>query len=190
MPRTVLPYAVADITALARSLRGQLVEKDATPSHLSLLNMLARAAGFRNFQHLRAETAPCPLPSAQPVKAVLAAPERPALDERGLNRLSRYFDAAGRLTRWPSKFGHRLPCLWALWADLPPRQVFDEAGISAWLGTRHLFGDPALLRRELCGQGLMARTRDGREYRRLERRPSPEGLALIRRLRRDIREVG
>lgn len=185
MSRTVLPFAVADITALARSLRGQLLEKDALPSHLSLLNMLARAAGFRNFQHFRAEMAPSAVPPAAPAPAAStpAAPERAVPDERAVNRLVRYFDASGCLVRWPSKYGHRLPCLWALWADLPPRQIFDEAGISAWLNTRHLFGDPALLRRELCDQGLMVRTRDGREYHRLEREPSPEGLALIRRLR-------
>jgi Uncharacterized protein conserved in bacteria (DUF2087) len=46
----------------------------------------------------------------------------------------------------------------------------------------HLFGDYALLRRELCDRGLVSRTADGREYRRVERPPSPEGLALIRHL--------
>jgi len=179
MSRTLLPFAVADIAALARSLRGQLLEKDATPSHLSLLHMLARAAGFRNFQHFRSEILPAVM---QPDVPAPVAPVSPALDERGLNRLARYFDAAGRLTRWPSKYGHRMPCLWVLWAALPPKQVFDEAGISQWLNARHLFGDSALLRRELCDQGLVARTRDGREYHRLEQKPSPEGLALIRRL--------
>jgi hypothetical protein len=182
MSRTVLPFAVADITALARSLRGQLLEKKETPGHLALLNMLARAAGFRNFQHFRAEIVPTASRAAPLAVASAPEPARPGLDERALNRLTRYFDASGRLTRWPSKHSHRLPCLWALWAAMPPRQVFDEYGITHWLAERHLFGDPALLRRELCDQGLVVRTRDGREYRRLEQHPTPEGLALIQRL--------
>ena len=177
MSRNVLPLAVADVSAFAKAVRGQLALCDQTPSHLSLLNMLARAAGFRNFQHLRASVVPAQAPAPAPRE-----PDPAPVDPRALSRLVRYFDAAGRLTRWPSKYSHRLPCLWALWAALPAGRVFDEQGITGWLTGRHLFGDPALLRRELCDQGLMTRTRDGREYRRLEQRPSPEGLALIRAL--------
>ena len=177
MSRTVLPFAVADITALAKSLRGQLAQYVEAPGHLALLNMLARSAGYRNFQHFRAATIPA---------AVMPAPPAPvaAIDERTLAKWARYFDEAGRLIRWPSKHSHQLPCLWALWAALPARLVFDEYGITAWLAERNLFGDPTLLRRELCDQGLVVRTRDGRAYRRVERQPSPEGLALIQRLGR------
>jgi hypothetical protein len=39
-----------------------------------------------------------------------------------------------------------------------------------------------LLRRELCDHDLLTRTADGRQYRRVERPPSPEALALIRHL--------
>jgi hypothetical protein len=145
--------------------------------------MLARAAGYRNFQHFRAETVPNSVQAeAATMEAAPAESEAPVLDARGLNRLARYFDPSGRLVRWPSKYSHRLPCLWAIWAAVPSRRVFTEYDITRWLETRHLFGDPALLRRELCDQGLMVRTRDGREYRRVEQQPSPEGLVLIRHL--------
>ena len=185
MSRTVLPFSVADITALAKSLRGQLAQTETVPGHLSLLNMLVRAAGYRNFQHFRAEA----LVRLAPEPPVAVEPEPPVaavMDARTLAKLSRYFDASGRLLRWPSKSSHHLPCLWTLWAQVPPKQVFDEYAITQWLAERSLFGDPVLLRRELCDQGLMTRTRDGREYRRVERQPSPEGLALMHR----IREVG
>ena len=57
----------------------------------------------------------------------------------------------------------------------------DERGISAWLNTLHEFGDAALLRRTLVTMGLVTRTQDGREYRRVERKPPPElGLLLTR----------
>jgi hypothetical protein len=41
------------------------------------------------------------------------------------------------------------------------------------LKQHHLFGDPASLRRELHGDGLIFRTDDCREYRRIERKPVP-----------------
>jgi len=44
---------------------------------------------------------------------------------------------------------------------------------------RHGGGDHAILRRSLCDGGLVSRTRDGRVYRRVERRPPPEAAALI-----------
>ena len=56
MPRTLLPFAVADISALARSLRDQLSARTGPPGHVEMLNMLARAAGYRNFQQFRTQT--------------------------------------------------------------------------------------------------------------------------------------
>ena len=55
MSRTPLPFAVEDLTALARGLERQLAEHDGRPGHVEMLNMLARAGGFRNFQHFRAQ---------------------------------------------------------------------------------------------------------------------------------------
>jgi hypothetical protein len=55
MSRTPLPLHAEDISAFARSLGGQLKSCEAAPGHLQLMNMLARSAGYRNFQHLRAE---------------------------------------------------------------------------------------------------------------------------------------
>ena len=57
-----------------------------------------------------------------------------------------------------------------------------EEELNRLLRAAHLFGDHALLRRELCDRGLVARTKDGREYRRVERQPSPEARELIRHL--------
>ena len=58
----------------------------------------------------------------------------------------------------------------------------NEAEINGALNAEHLFGDHALLRRELVDLGMMARTADGREYRRLEQAPPAEAVALIRHL--------
>lgn len=177
MSRTTLPFHADDMSALARSLKGELTRCDHTPGHVELLNMLARSTGYRNFQHFRADlTARDRLDAAPPV------PPAPAVDHVQLERLLRLFTADGRLTRWPSKFSHRLPCLWVLWSRIPPRRVFGEKEINRLLDVQHQFGDHALLRRELCDHGLMTRTIDGREYRRVEQEPPPQALALVRRL--------
>jgi len=163
------------MSALARSLRDQWMALDETPGHVEVLNMLARAAGFRNLQHFRAQAvarerlnAPPPTPvEAEPVNLVR------------VQRVMRVFDSRGRMTRWPPKHSERVLCLWGLWATLPSKQVLTERAVNDHLNARHLFGDHALLRRELCDHGLMTRTRDGREYRRVERRPPADALALI-----------
>lgn len=177
MSKTLLPFHAGDISAVARSLRGQLVNCDHPPGHVELLNMLARSTGYRNFQHFRAQfAARARLDGPEP------APQPAPVDYVQIQRLTRFFDATGRLIRWPSKFSHRAPCLWVVWSKLPPRRVFTEREINRQLQAVHLFGDHALLRRELCDSGLAARTTDGSEYRRVERQPPPEALALIRHL--------
>jgi hypothetical protein len=69
-----------------------------------------------------------------------------------------------------------------LWSRLPARQTLSEHQLNQMLQANHLFADPALLRRELFDHGLVSRTPDCREYRRIEKRPSEEVLALIRHL--------
>jgi len=175
MSRNLQPFTAGDISAFARSLRQQLAGVQYPPGHLQLLNMLARAAGHRNYQSYRAQLA------AQ--RRLDTAPPPPApVDYVQLQRLARHFDDAGRLSRWPSKFSFQEPCLWVVWSQLPAREPFTEDQLNQHLRDRHTFGDHALLRRELCDHGLVARTPDGREYRRIERQPGPDALALIRHL--------
>lgn len=173
MTRTALPFATKDVSALARFLQRELAAHDGPPGHVQLLNMLARAGGYRNFQHFRADLAAADRLDAPP------APAEPA-DHRRVERVARYFDGEGRLTAWPAKTADQRLALWALWAKIPAEAVMTERQISAWLQDRHRFGDPALLRRELVQTGLMTRTLDCREYRRVEQKPTGEALALIR----------
>ena len=51
MSRLSLPFHAQDISALAKSLKGQIAATDRDPGHVELLNMLARSSGYRNFQH-------------------------------------------------------------------------------------------------------------------------------------------
>jgi hypothetical protein len=178
MSRTLLPFHSDDISALARSLKGQLANCESQPSRLELLNMLVRANGYRNFQHYRAQLAAQDRLESRP-----PALEPEPVDLVPVRRLLGMFDPEGKLARWPSKRSQQELCLWVIWSKLPARQVLTEKEINLLLNDNHLFGDHALLRRWLCDYGMMNRTRDGREYRRVEKRPPAGALELIRHLR-------
>ncbi|MFH6781827.1 MULTISPECIES: DUF2087 domain-containing protein [Methylobacterium] len=184
MPRDPIPFATHDVSALAKSLRAQWAARtrpasqgpSRVPSHVEMLNMLARAAGHRNFQHFRALGDPRPPEDrSAPAQA----------DPEIVQRAARYFDAQGRLRSWPARRSIQDLCLWGPWSKIPAQRSFDERQISTLLTALHLFGDPAIIRRTMCHVGLMTRGIDGRDYRRIERAPSPEGAALIRQLRRN-----
>lgn len=179
--RPMIAFSTDDISALAKSLRAQLSARATLPGHVEMLNMLARASGHRNFQHLRSQAEhrgtvvpATPLATSKDVMATVI-------------RAAGYFDEQGRLKSWPARTSLQNLCLWVPWSRIPRGDRFDERGISALLGTLHLFGDHAILRRTMCELGMMTRTADGRDYRRVERAPSPEGAALIRRLREPAR---
>ncbi len=177
MPRELIPFSTDDVSALAKSLRAQLTSRATPPSHVEMLNMLARATGHRNFQHWRAGAS-----ARGPLEP--KAPDAPSpADHATVLRAARYFDGEGRLRSWPARTSLQNLCLWVVWSKIPPGQLFSEREISARLGSLHLFGDHAILRRTMCELGLLTRTVDGRDYRRIEQRPTPGGAALIRHLR-------
>ncbi len=139
------------------------------------MNMLARAGGYRNYQHLR--------DSAAAGLRLDAEPPPPA-DLKLVERALRHFDAEGRLARWPVRTAQQRLAAFVLWSRLPAGVVMNEASVNDILRLWHGFGDHALLRRTLVATGLVTRTQDGRAYRRVECRPDPEAAALIRQLHR------
>jgi len=167
MSRTLVPLAISDVSAFAKSLRSQFEALARQPSHVELLNMLARAAGRRNFQQLRAEADS--LPAAAPV-----------VDHDKVEKVLRHFDADGRMLRWPGRTSHQQLCLWAIWARIPAGQRMGEAEMNGFIKSAHTFGDHAILRRSMVDAGLLVRTPDGRIYRRIEQLPPPEAIALMR----------
>lgn len=176
MSKTLLPFAVKDVSGLARSIARELASGEERPGHVQILNILARAAGFRNFQHFRAAR-------AAEARLDAAPPLGEPVDHVRVERVARLFDAEGRLTRWPPKANQRRLCLWVLWSRFPVHAALDEIAVNAHLNRRHSFGDPALMRRELVDGGFVRRTVDGREYRRIECRPEPDALALFAALK-------
>ncbi|AUH35496.1 DUF2087 domain-containing protein [Paracoccus tegillarcae] len=162
MSRDLNALYIADLSAFARTLRDDLTGQGANPpGHQVMLGLIARAAGFRNYQQLRADASP------------------PALS-KAVARALRYFDDQGRLTSWPAQTRLQALCLWRFWAGLLPGRDYREAEISDALKDWHLFGDHVLLRRSLIDHRLMTRATDGSWYRRVEQAPPPEALAMIR----------
>ncbi|MGP6088831.1 DUF2087 domain-containing protein [Antarctobacter jejuensis] len=165
MSKNPLSLTIADLSGFAKSLRAGLEQP---PSHLEMLGLIARAAGFRNYQHLRARLAETP---AEPV------------DDRAVTRAARFFDAEGLFTDWPGKTGVQHLCLWVIWAQIPAGPRWSEREISQRIDDLCRFRDAAQIRRAMIGQGLLTGACDGSDYARVERRPPAEARALIARVR-------
>jgi len=175
MPREAIPFVVPDLSAFTRSLGRALAERDQAkpPGHVELLNLIARAAGHRNVQALRASTPAPPAP--------LVAEERPAplpLSDNARKAL-KLFDSLGRLVRWPSKFSVQRLAMWLLWTRFESRRVYSEKEVNAVLVAVNTFGDHVTLRRELINHRLLARKSDCSEYRKLPARPDEETRAML-----------
>jgi hypothetical protein len=188
--RELVPLVAADISSFCKTLRQQLAEADVAPvpSHLALLNMLARSAGYRNYQALRA--APLTAPVASTAEgtvqkaiafAVIAMPRDESLS-RTAKRAVTHFDTAGRLMRWPTQFSVQQQALWALWVRLPAKRDMSEADVNRYLTRYNTFGDFATLRRELVNAKFLWRTIDGRTYRKEARQPNTESAAFLKTL--------
>jgi hypothetical protein len=180
MPRTTVPLHADDISSFAKALGRQLSDAHerhpGPPGHVELLNMLARAAGHRNFQSLRVQQPPTASTTpAQPAPAAV-------LSEAAIKAL-RHYDDWGRLTRWPIKFSVQRLMLWGLWMRFDSRRKYSEREVNELLNAWHLFGDHCTLRRELVNMRLLERKSDGSEYRKVPARPDAETMALLRALR-------
>lgn len=173
MSRIIHAYEAPDLSALARTIKRELDARAEKPGHVEILNILSRAAGYRNYQHLKA---------ARAAESRMAEPvvEAPVVDFQRVEVAARCFDAAGVLVRWPAKTSLQQLCLWRLWSEFPAGQEMNERQVNDLLKRRHAFGDHALVRREMVNQRLLSRSTDCRVYRRVERQPPPDALALIR----------
>lgn len=162
MTRDVISLTINDLSQFAKTLRSEIATP---PSHLEMLGMVARAAGYRNYQHLRAAHTPSPKP-----------------DSKRVGRAARHFDDMGRLLQWPAKNAIQNLCLWPIWATLPPRTEMTERQISARIDGVCVLRDAAQIRRGMVEFGMVTRSLDGSAYKRVEQAPPPEALALIDRL--------
>jgi hypothetical protein len=175
MSKDIVPFVAADVSAFARALGRSLKERSepAPPGHVELLNLIARAAGHRNFQALRA--------SAHIPPAPLAAEDRPLplpLSDAARKALLQ-FDSRGRLIRWPNKLSVQRLAMWVLWTLFDARRIYSEREVNTILKAAHVYGDHVTLRRELVNHKLLARESDCSRYWKLAQRPDDEVRALL-----------
>jgi hypothetical protein len=200
MPSPALPLAVPDVSAFARSLGRSLHERHRDrldpPSHVELLNLIARAAGHRNFQALRAAPPPMLEPPApddgyadalDPPDGGDGAPAAP-LSENARKALG-HFDRHGRLMRWPVKFSVQKLAMWVLWTRFEAKRPYTEREVNAILREANGFGDHVTLRRELINHQLLTRKSDCSEYRKLPARPDEETRLLLTAARARFRSA-
>jgi hypothetical protein len=183
--RELTPLFAADLSAVAKHLRTALAQRldsgAGLPGHVEMLNLLARAAGHRNVQALKAASARAAADTTA-APARWHGPKHPALTAAA-DRVLRLFDAQGRLQRWPAKRAEQVLALWCLWMPFDGKRRYSEREVNEILNAHHAFGDHCLLRRELVEAELLARTPGGHEYRKCAARPSEEAAALLRAVR-------
>lgn len=163
MSRDIVSVQIADLSQFVKSLRAAL---PGSPGHLAMLGLVAKAAGYRNYQHLLAQNSP-----------------RPPVDQRRLERALRHFDVAGLFAKWPGKTGLQHLCVWAIWAQLPARLAMTEPQISARIDALCSFRDAAHIRRTLVELDLFRRNIDGSVYERREQNVPVDAAALLAALK-------
>ena len=173
MTRTPLPLYIEDISEFAAQLRKSWPQPP--PGQSETLSLIAKAARYRNHQHLRAD-------------ATIHAPLDKPAEKRVLDAL-RCFDASATMIRWPQKTSVQRLCVAWFWSRLPTRREMSEREVNAALQQGETFGDHVLLRRSLIDHRLVTRAQDGSDYRRVERRPDAEELRLIRALSERVLSV-
>lgn len=178
--RETVPLIADDISTFCKQLRRQLVDAGhGAPGHLALLNMLARSAGHRNFQMLRARPGALPEAAEPPVQARSIELPREVEASPAMRKLLACFDDKGRLLRMPHKYAAQQMAIWALWSRFPARRELNERQVNETLDAFHTFGDPVTLRRELVNAKLLWRTIDGRVYKKLAQRPDAATRAFL-----------
>lgn len=166
MSREITSLYIEDLSQFAKSLRAGLAAQKAPPGHLALLGLIAKSAGQKNYQSVKA-----------------AQPDQEHKTSMRMKRALRVFDEQGIMFRWPKQTQVQGLCLWAFWADLPPGVALTEKQVNEVLKAHSSFGDHVLMRRSLIDHGLALREIDGRAYYRIEQRPPEEALELIRDIR-------
>jgi hypothetical protein len=182
MPKALIPLHIADLSDFTKQLRAALLARTTNEpiSHLTLMNVVAKAAGHRNVQVLRAQTALfVPTPQLAPAAADIKAKLK---QEQLVERTLRVFDERARMTRWPTARPTQRLCTWFMWSRFERARVYTEKEVNAVLKEFDAYQGYVVMRRELINDGLFTRERDGSKYQRVEQRPPEEALRVIRAL--------
>ncbi|QYK05432.1 DUF2087 domain-containing protein [Shewanella zhangzhouensis] len=152
--KQVIPFVAADISALAKSLRKQLMACEQFPTHVEMLNLLAKASGHQNFQQLKAQQLPLEADESglDPLAVDIPAKLKPFMGQDYV------------LRQWPGRYALQQQSLWFFWCRFRYGVEYSEAEVNALLKPFIGFGDHPLIRRELVNKSLLGRTDDGGRY--------------------------
>jgi hypothetical protein len=141
MTRLLVPFSTPDVSAFTKTLKSFLDERHANgkapPSHVELLNLLARAAGMRNFATLKQVVQAAPhSDKVQPTR--INSENNEAVNAVNLASMSAtvrkaliQFDDAGRLVRLPNKLSVQQMTMWALWTQFAANRKYTEKEVNA-----------------------------------------------------------
>jgi hypothetical protein len=184
MPKTLFPFYSPDVSALAKllceSLQTRAETKSLPPTHLEMLNLLARAAGARNFQAWRARV--------EVATTVVEVPAEPPLSPQ-IEKALRVFDEHARMTRWPVTRPIQRLCTWYMWSKFEKRRSYTEREVNALLSPWTTFQAHVTMRRELINDGLVTREIDGSNYQRVNLVPPPEVPQFLKALSARIAKI-
>jgi len=197
MTRLLVPFSTSDISTFTKTLKNLLDERHADgkppPSHVELLNLLASAAGMRNFATLKkfVQTAPrsgeAPRTEDISVDSVQAGTVNLVAMSATVRKALLQFDGSGRLVRLPNKLSVQQMTIWALWTLFAANRKYTETEVNAIANAFHTFGDQATLRRELVNMKLLGRKSDCSEYWKEPHRPTEEVQDFLRAWRAGLR---
>ncbi len=186
MTKQLVSFSTPNVSAFTKTLKNLLDERHVAgkspPSHVELLNLLARAAGMRNFAALKASAQTAPAPFDEIGQATEATPlEEPSSLDHKQSQMSAtvrkallQFDESGRLIRLPNKLSVQQMTMWALWTLFETKRQYTEKEVNAIVNGFHTFGDQATLRRELINMKLLGRKSDCSEYWKENHNPTEE----------------
>jgi hypothetical protein len=83
--------------------------------------------------------------------------------------ITEYLDEEGRVKIWPSRRNRKrqIGVLKYLASKFETNRNYSEKEVTALINENHTFGDPAMLRREMFEEKLLARKTDGSVYWRI-----------------------
>lgn len=145
MSKQTTSLYIADLSQAAKYLAQHWPQEK--PSHLSILNLLAKAAGKQNYQQLKAQQ-----------------PEPPVQFSKATARQVRQYHGNGKPSRWPTKRSDQLAMMWMIYLQLPEFKNISESDVNEHIKASINFSDYVLVRRELICAKLLGRTNDGSQY--------------------------
>ena len=93
-------------------------------------------------------------------------------------QLKNFLDGEGRLKSYPSKHKMQIFALFYLASKFESGKRYSEKEVNQLLSEWHIFGDYAILRRDLCGKRFLGRDPKGKEYWLEDTQPTPASFGV------------